>query len=482
MPRTEKGRAIYNRSREWDPTGDGRSPITRRDRRDARFLNSTSKPPAVEDEPRFDRGRFKTGHRLDYVDYRLPDYEKDGRLKFLTSDTNTGAAVPAVCEGASCGDNVSAKSTAKFGTTSYEHLNRRARRPLNLVAAAVPGVPPDLGRFLTAELMKHELFRPKKITRKDGRVVIRHTLFVRRNGRLLRPIRFRVWFGQSYPWRWNEAASSYLDVRIDGKAANSADLTWSQAAAEIADETSGNLSTRQYRHHGRRCPIIFYDKPFLGIFLLWLMAGLDAPLTDFFHIVAEPLNTEKEPRREKKLRADSPSNIYWHRLREGHKAARLVSNNELLSINSPRLDQYYRERYRQAAKAVERPRAITERDRIIAAHWRLAKKKCRIVPQAHRADAIQACMERLTLAYENWDRERGAFTPFAEQAIEWAIQDFMKEQRKQVPVDRSINANDPTDQFDEDDTPTEPERTDVMKFNTLETKPTRRSCVLLPSA
>ena len=116
MPRTEKGPAIYNRSREWDPTTDGRSPITKRDRPDARFLNTLSKPPAVEDEPPFDRGRFKTGHRLDYTDYRLPNYkERDvGRLAVAERDTNTGAAVPAVCEGASCGDDASAKSAARI--------------------------------------------------------------------------------------------------------------------------------------------------------------------------------------------------------------------------------------------------------------------------------------------------------------------------------------------------------------------------------
>jgi RNA polymerase sigma factor (sigma-70 family) len=122
---------------------------------------------------------------------------------------------------------------------------------------------------------------------------------------------------------------------------------------------------------------------------------------------------------------------------------------------------------------VERPKAITERDKVIAKHWPLARKKCRIVPQPERADAIQACMERLTLAYENWDKKRGAFTTYAEQAIDWAIQDFMKELRREVPVQRSINVNDPADANDDDDDDnTSPEQPDMMRFDSLGTQAT----------
>ena len=108
---------------------------------------------------------------------------------------------------------------------------------------------------------------------------------------------FASWFGQNYPWRWDQAASCYLDIRIDGKATNSADLTWSQAAGRMADEAIGNLSTGNTRHRvpfsWRRCPLIFYEKPFLCIFLFWLMAGLDAPLSDFWLYAAEPPSREK---------------------------------------------------------------------------------------------------------------------------------------------------------------------------------------------
>jgi hypothetical protein len=125
----------------------GHSRITRRDRLDARFRNSTSKPPRKgkqtvgppadaelskilsnlepgesvfdRNKPTFDRGRFKTGGRLDYTDYRLPDYKEraDGRL------------------------------TA--------NLTRKARRPVNLAAATIPGAPPDLSKLIVVALVDH---------------------------------------------------------------------------------------------------------------------------------------------------------------------------------------------------------------------------------------------------------------------------------------------------------------------------------------
>src|SRR5262249_3175483 len=162
-----------------------------------------------------------------------------------------------------------------------------------------------------------------------------------------------------------------LDIRIDGKATNGADLTWTQAATRIADETQGNLSTRSCRHEGRRCPLIFYEKPFLCIFLFWLMAGLDAPLNDFWLYVAAPPGQKKKPRRY------VPSNIYRERKA---KVGKRVSLAELLSADSDRLAKYYRECWRPVVEAIKRngrPVAPTERDKTIASHWPLVVKKCR---------------------------------------------------------------------------------------------------------
>ena len=67
--------------------------------------------------------------------------------------------------------------------------------------------------------------------------------------------------------------------------------------------------------------MMFHDTPVLGFALLWLMAGLDAPLSDFWLFVAEPPNTTKEPHRY------IPANIYWMRTKEGPKVAHLVTLN-----------------------------------------------------------------------------------------------------------------------------------------------------------
>jgi RNA polymerase sigma factor (sigma-70 family) len=235
-------------------------------------------------------------------------------------------------------------------------------------------------------------------------------------------------------------------------------VTWSEAAARTADEALDNLSTQPNRHEGRRCPIIFYEKPFLGIFLFWLMAGLDAPLSDFWLFAAEPPHTEKEPRRH------CPSNVYW-RWKEYRRVDESVSLADLLSVKVPRLARYYRDCGRRVAEANKdkRPAAATERDKVIVEHWPLARKKCRIVPQAHRADAIQSCMERLVKVWDDWNPELGSFGTFAAQPIDWAIQDFMEQLRRQVPVQRSINLNEPAP-ADDDDNP-QPERPDMMNFN-----------------
>ena len=83
-------------------------------------------------------------------------------------------------------------------------------------------------------------------------------------------------------------------------------------------------------------------------------------------------------------------------------------------------------------------------------------------------------MERLITVWEAWDPKSGVpFGAFAAQAIDWEIQDFMKQLRRQVPVQRSINLNDPVDNTadeDDDEKPPEPERPDMMKFNAMETQ------------
>jgi hypothetical protein len=71
--------------------------------------------------------------------------------------------VPAVCEGAICGNDTSAEIPAKRSAKrSHKHLTLTARRPLNLV---------NLGRPIAA-LMKSKRYRPKKIRHADDSVTI----------------------------------------------------------------------------------------------------------------------------------------------------------------------------------------------------------------------------------------------------------------------------------------------------------------------
>jgi RNA polymerase sigma factor (sigma-70 family) len=157
------------------------------------------------------------------------------------------------------------------------------------------------------------------------------------------------------------------------------------------------------------------------------MAGLDAPLRDFWFFAAEQSSQEEMPLHPQKLNLET----IRHR----------------------------------------RPAARTDRDKDIEKCKPLAKYVCRRVPLAYREDAIQACMERLVKVYDNdWDPSRGPFDALAGQAIEWGLQDFKKEMRGQVPIQQSINLNDPainaTNAIDDDndgndDKPPPPEQPDM---------------------
>ena len=219
-----------------------------------------------------------------------------------------------------------------------------------------------------------------------------------------------------------------------------------QDGCEAIDNLSTGQSAPKRGRALRECPRCFYETPLLGFFWLWLNAAIEQ---------------EEAPRL-------APSNIY----REGKaKEGSLVSLNELLSVKTPRLTQYYRKCWPGVMRAIEAARrsrgeaprtvAPTPRDKVIARHWPLVRKKCRIVPQAHRADAIQACMERLVTVWDDWDKSRGTFGTFAAQPIDQEIQDFLKQLRRPVPVQRSINLNDPAP-ADDDDKPPQPECPDMM--------------------
>lgn len=393
------------------------------------------------DKPGFDLGVFFKGRRefLDWIFVKRGDSSLTSQLRTLARAT--GATLAATWEGGNVA-NPNATVTAKFGSSSYEKLLSESRRPLKLGWVTVDGAPLYFGRLAAAAVMKHKLLRPH---RRSGRLI--HTLLIRHNGRLLPLIGRRGGFGAPYPWRWDEPASCYLDVRIASKARNRPDITCTQAAAKEADETIDCLSTQQkpprQKKALRECPACFYETPVLGFFWLWLVAAL------------EP---EEAPR------PYYYSNIFWHQTRGRlvtPRRAKRVTENELLSkeaiaeskrrdANPPPLARTVLLDPEEELALARRGKAgdIAARNEIIAAHRPLVRRKTRGV--AGLDDIRQECMERLIKVFDEFDPELGVrFGEFAAEAIDWEIQDYLKRRRAQVPVERSINSNDPTKDDDE---------------------------------
>jgi RNA polymerase sigma factor (sigma-70 family) len=356
------------------------------------------------------------------------------------------------------------------------------------LAAAVMDTTVTLGR------QRVKIFRPQKIKRKDGRVVIRHSLLVRHNGRLLRHTGFRCWFGARYPRRWNSAASSYLDIRIAGKATSRLDITWIQAAAaeqpldyldtrqtpnacvsgnkKISDLKSFSLDEAHSQAQEDAAALTAYlwdyrrlyneaqkKPPILGFFLLWLAAGLRKE---------EEYGPHKPKAR--RLAPTIGSNIYWHRLDDGTRVAKLVTLNELLDEDIIKESRARDANPRRAGRTAllepeeelelaRRGKAgdIAARDKIIVHHRPLVERVgFETIPgpiwRDMRDDIVQVGMESLTKVWGDWDPEFGVrFGSFAAGAIEWDMKDWLDQYYRQVPVDRSINVNIPMDNANDED-------------------------------
>jgi hypothetical protein len=257
MPWTEIGPAACRRRKEDDPVIE---PLLRRWAEEINFL---ARPlckgdPVIDDpaldiarsnlkhgqsvfggKPRFDRNRFKTGQRVGFTDHRIADSSANTSLtkNLKALPTSSGALLSATWEGALAGSNVSAKVTARVGTTKgYEQL----------LAAAQP----------TREQFLAEMAKP-------------------------------------FYLRWKWAEFSYWDKRrLAGKPAWHADVTHAHAAALSAERSLyeylrafGILLEREPPNGSRKRkrPKCFPEKhnegtfeiasPVLGFFLLWFLAA-----------------------------------------------------------------------------------------------------------------------------------------------------------------------------------------------------------------
>jgi RNA polymerase sigma factor (sigma-70 family) len=264
-------------------------------------------------------------------------------------------------------------------------------------------------------------------------------------------------FSVAFHKRWSAAASSYVDIRIANKVRRVIDETW-RGGDETADYVSARPNKlrpdRDRLHVGRKCPMIFYEKPLLCIFLFWLMAMLrcddaecwcaDEPLRDFWLFAAETADEIDTPELH---HAPGLARIFS----EIKTALTLATwtSKEAKKRNRAKRPPARRPSFLPAHEELDLARRgkagdVRARDEIIARHWPLVQRHCRHVPVADQADAIQAGMKRLLGVWNDWDHERGVrFGAFAAEPAENAIKDFMRQRRRQVPVAQSINANDP---------------------------------------
>ena len=258
--------------------------------------------------------------------------------------------------------------------------------------------------------------------------------------------------------RWAAAVTSFSDIRIAGKFRRISDET-----LRTTDDNRDYLNTspqhdvhvREYyrQRPDRDCAQRFYDNPVLVFFWLWLLAYLEPD----------------EPHRY------IPSNIYWQRGECGERIARTASLRELLSKEAlergRNLKRSRRLGFLTAQEELDLARRgkagdIPARDEIIGRHWKLVDNKVRHVPVADQVDAVAQGMEALFEAWDKWNPERNVrFGAFAAQLVEWRIQDFMRERRRQVPVAQSINANNPV----ADNTDTE-RAENMMTNNAMQTQ------------
>jgi RNA polymerase sigma factor (sigma-70 family) len=366
--------------------------------------------------------------------------------------TSRGEKLTATWEGG----NLAEPKVSKGGI-SHEALLAKARQPIQLVEAT-----------------GHErVSRPTKVVRRDGSVIIRNVPHVRHDGRLL-PRRHvikhsnRAWFGNDYAKRWNQAAPSYVDIRIAGKVRRVIDGTW-----HAADEATDYISTQRQSPPQRRQRIprlIRASQTLRGVvWTILILTHLDWSQVSpwlFAMWVARKLHPATPPMRSHTAGlAREISEI------ETTFTLDTWTPNEAKKRNRKKRPTPRQPGFLAAHEELELARRgkageIRARDEIISRHWQLVQRKCRHVSVADQADAIAVGTARLQKAWDDWDPERGVrFGAFAAQAVEWAIQDFMDQQRRQVPVAQSINANIPV--LDNKDT----ERAEkMMRNNSTETQ------------
>jgi RNA polymerase sigma factor (sigma-70 family) len=201
---------------------------------------------------------------------------------------------------------------------------------------------------------------------------------------------------QNYWGRWSHARKGFADLRWNGKVHCSPDATWDTTVAIGLDEV-------RCRHLDYQLPKIFFKKPVLGFFLLWLLAMLGlGPVWE---------DRPPKPQRKKILKFRGGEAPFHHIARPNEAEER---------------------RLFKLAKGGD----IIARNMIIAGHLRLAEE---IAGEFHVKpngvfdidDIRQDAAEALFKAVDDFNHESGnRFWTFAEKSVRRDVQDVLRKMRR----------------------------------------------------
>jgi RNA polymerase sigma factor (sigma-70 family) len=371
------------------------------------FISKPSYQPG--DKPRFDRGRFKTGtsvpSNLDPVDWAVVMGDQTDALVKVPGAS--GAILSASWQGGNV-SNPSARVTGKIGAPkSYEELGRAAELPVDV---AGPG-----------ETYTEEAYR-----------------------------KWLEAYTKAFHQKWRGASKSHGDLRRHGKIRCRPDITYAQAACRQGEEAlhdrideAAPARRRQIKHRrqatlwqwerDRRQPkrlLCLLKQPrtrlevcFLMEVLAWLLSKPKPIYLGAIRILWE--STSKS--------VNCVSDEATDRSRENNKRGTPRRQRVVFLSRAEELELARR------AKDGD----VAARNRLFVALWPLVASIARkhAGPLAETGDLIQEVYGGvngdgnpvgLMYALDKFDPEKGVlFSTFARDAIEWAIKDYKRGERKQ---------------------------------------------------
>lgn len=244
-----------------------------------------------------------------------------------------------------------------------------------------------------------------------------------------------VRFDKPYSTRWRNACLSHWDIRLHGKIRRSPDITYEQAAKLEAEDAlceyldNGHPRLEKYLLLSLTLSRTWLEFRYLG----WLLAAMlrfafeterldkDRPRSRGYHAIVggEPKRGQPAFLGERELLSkDAIARSKANDAQPKPKRRRFLSREEELQLM-------------RRAKAGD----IVAANRIIVAHLPIAKKVAKQYAKNDTDDLIQEGVFGIKKALDEYNPEWGVwFGVFAKQAVEWAIMDYLKRQRKQYAL------------------------------------------------